>query len=76
MTDNRTALLEMAEKGGDVDFLRVPEVDIHRITPEAFHETCLAPNTPVVFRGMATDWEAVRNWSPEFFAEHYGNALV
>ncbi len=61
---------------GDAPTLPVPELTIDQITPKQFHKYYLEPNTPVVFRGMANEWEAVKKWSPEFFAQHYGDEKV
>lgn len=77
----RTAKIEARIKQqclpyGDAPTLPVPEIRIEDITAEEFRRVYLEPNTPVVFKGMAKNWEAVQNWSPEFFAKHYGDEKV
>ncbi|WP_248751298.1 cupin-like domain-containing protein [Pseudomonas sp. MWU15-20650] len=67
---------EQSRAYGDGPTLPVPEVSIKDLSPENFHKIFLEPNTPVVFRGAAKDWEAVKKWTPEFFAEHYGDVKV
>lgn len=61
---------------GDAPTLPIPELTVDDISPEEFHEIYLKPNTPVVFRGMAKHWEAVKSWTPEFFSSNYGDELV
>ncbi|MDB9420784.1 cupin-like domain-containing protein [Microcystis aeruginosa CS-563/04] len=61
---------------GDSPTLPIPELTIDEISPEQFHEVYVKPNTPVVFRGAAKHWEAVKIWTPEFFASNYGNEMV
>lgn len=40
--------------------------------PEEFVRTYLRNNQPVLFKGAAKDWPAVKKWSPAFFGERYG----
>ncbi|MFZ5895010.1 MAG: cupin-like domain-containing protein [Myxococcota bacterium] len=61
---------------GDAATLPVPELTIDEITDKEFHRVYLEPNTPVVFRGMAKNWEAVKTWTPQFFAANYGHEKV
>ncbi len=67
---------EQSRKFGDGPTLPVPELRIEDITAEEFHRIYLNPNVPVVFRGMAKNWPAVKNWTPEFFKEKYGDEVV
>jgi hypothetical protein len=53
---------------GDSPTLPIPELTIDEISPQQFHEVYLKPNTPVVFRGAAKHWEAVKTWTPEFLS--------
>jgi hypothetical protein len=69
-------IADQSKPYGEGPILNVPEMRIEDVRPEDFHQIYLNPNTPVVFRGMAKNWEAVKKWSPEFFKENYGNDLV
>ncbi|MDO8578125.1 MAG: cupin-like domain-containing protein, partial [Dehalococcoidales bacterium] len=71
-----TQIKEQSLPYGDAPTLPVPELRIEDITPEEFHRVYLEQNTPVVFKGMAKEWAAVKNWSPEFFAKEYGDEKV
>lgn len=46
------------------------------LSAEAFVQGPLQANTPMVFRRAASDWPAVRQWTPEFFAERFGHETV
>ena len=46
------------------------------IRPEEFLSDFYAENRPLVVRGFASDWPAVRKWSPEYFREHFGDSEV
>lgn len=61
---------------GDASTQPIPEVDLDDISPKAFHDTYLIPNTPVIFRGAAKKWRAVETWTPDYFAANYGDELV
>ena len=51
--------------------LPVPEVEFtnHAEFLRRYRPPCL----PVVFRGLARDWQACREWSLDYFGEHYGS---
>lgn len=70
------AIKRKSKRFGDGPTLPVPEVSIADISPEEFHKVYLEPNTPVVFRGAAKAWESVKTWTPEFFAQNYGDVKV
>jgi hypothetical protein len=46
-----------------------------RATPAApeFFDRYYAPSVPVVFTDLVTTWPALSRWSPEYFAEHFGD---
>src|SRR5262249_30145834 len=41
-----------------------------------FYERYYFPNRPVVVGGLMTDWTAPLLWTPEYFAEKFGNCEV
>lgn len=43
---------------------------------ETFERDFYTRARPVVFKGGAAGWPCVRMWSPEYFAEHFGDRLV
>jgi ribosomal protein L16 Arg81 hydroxylase len=47
-----------------------------RLTAEHFYEQYFWRNTPVVLQNLMADWPALERWTPEFFAERYGNELI
>ena len=51
----------------------VPTIDPTGITPEQFQDDYIKPNLPVVLKGAAANWPAVRKWTPEFFQTNYGS---
>jgi lysine-specific demethylase 8 len=46
------------------------------ITAERFHREFVCTCTPVVLRGYARQWSAVQYWTPSFFSEQFGGAVV
>jgi hypothetical protein len=46
------------------------------ISPEEFRSEYMHGSKPFVIRGVAKDWECVKKWSPQFFAENYGDDRV
>lgn len=54
-----------------MDFSKVEKVE--RLTPEEFHERYLKPRKPVIFKDLASGWEATRKWTFSFFKEKYGH---
>lgn len=54
----------------------IPSVDAEGISPAEFQARYLVPNSPVVLRGMAKDWPAVREWTPDFFRTHHGDEVI
>ncbi len=54
----------------------VPLETVENLDPKRFREQYLRTNTPVVLKGAALDWAAVGKWSPDFFAEQYGDRRI
>ena len=50
----------------------IPTVPPEALNDSDFAEFIKAP-CPVILKGAARDTQAVRNWSPSFFGEHYGS---
>jgi ribosomal protein L16 Arg81 hydroxylase len=48
----------------------------HRPSPARFYENFYFGNRPVVIRGLMDEWPALRRWSPEHFAERFGDAML
>ncbi|HEY2913374.1 MAG TPA: cupin-like domain-containing protein [Candidatus Angelobacter sp.] len=46
------------------------------LTAEDFYHQYFWRNTPVVLQNLMIDWPALERWTPEFFAEHYGNEII
>lgn len=46
------------------------------ITPEEFRRDYMYASKPFVVRGIARDWECVKKWSPQYFADKYGDDRV
>ena len=75
LTDLRSRLEELLlRRGGAGD---EAERDIPRVPPEALAESdfeqFVRRPCPVIFEGAARDVTAVRQWTPEYFGEHYGD---
>jgi hypothetical protein len=70
---HRARLLAHLEKRADagriVDVQRIPGLTIPRFRKEFHH-----PGVPVIFAGAAKSWRCQR-WTPEFFAENYGDEM-
>lgn len=43
--------------------------------PEFIIKNYIIPRVPFVIKGFCRDWPAVKNWSPDFFAENYGDLV-
>lgn len=61
---------------GPAPILEVPEVRGQDIGVEEFQKIYLSSNTPVLIKGMAKDWPAVKNWSLDYFKQNYGHEVV
>ena len=56
---------------------RVLPIDERRnLSPEEFSERYLHQARPVVMRGAASDWECTKKWTPQWFADSYGDDRV
>ncbi|GLC61317.1 hypothetical protein PLESTB_001742800 [Pleodorina starrii] len=51
---------------------RIPRVHWKDLTPEEFAERFERPRIPVVITGLADDWPAFRDWTPERLRQLYG----
>lgn len=58
---------------GTLDILRIPAEEIG--SAEILEILANFP-VPIVLEGLAKDSEAVRNWTPRFFQENYGDAKI
>lgn len=70
------SMLEQAKKGEEVTESEVPRYSASELTPEKFQEIFLKSNTPVVIDGLATEWDACKEWSPAWFADRYGDYSI
>lgn len=53
---------------------RILEVDRRKdLSLEEFQKEYLEKNRPVVFEGLATDWDCTKKWSLDFLKNEYGN---
>ncbi len=52
----------------------VPVVD--RLTTEEFYRDYYFAGKPVLINDCMTDWEAMTKWSPTYFADRWGEAVV
>lgn len=59
------------------DFFSLPQADIiENPTREEFLENYGFKSKPCVIRGLMDQWPAATKWTPEFFAQQYGEVLV
>lgn len=54
----------------------VPRIQWKDLPAADFKKYHLLNNTPVIIEGFASDWEAVKKWSPAYFKEHYPNEQI
>ncbi|WP_224369621.1 cupin-like domain-containing protein [Hyalangium versicolor] len=47
-----------------------------RLAPSEFFERYYFQNRPVIIEGLLADWPALQRWSPDFFADRFGDAQV
>lgn len=59
---------------GEGRVLQIEERD--DLTPEEFGRDYLSKARPVVLRGAAKKWECAQKWSPQWFADNYGDDRV
>ncbi len=51
---------------------RIPIPVLQSFDRETFDRDYRLPGRPVVFKGAAAHWSAVKNWTPDFFAQKFG----
>jgi len=67
-------LLSKARRNGGGDTYEVARE--RNLTPEAFKERYFLPGIPVVLEGAASQWPAIRKWSPEYLLRRCGQDEV
>ncbi len=55
---------------------RIPIAEMQGFDRETFERDYRAAARPVVLRGAASSWKATRTWSPEAFAERFGDVVI
>lgn len=55
---------------------RIPIREMAGFDPALFQREHREPALPVVLRGAASSWIATRTWSPEIFAERFGDVVI
>jgi hypothetical protein len=64
---------EVVEMDQQREVDRRQEIDRrHRLPYEVFAREYLFPNKPVILTGALDGWQALGNWTPEYFRENYG----
>ena len=54
-----------------------PGIDcVDRLTRSEFIEKYLSQDRPVIIRGGAADWPAVRRWTPDYLKERFGDHAI
>ncbi|MDR3503676.1 MAG: cupin-like domain-containing protein [Legionella sp.] len=53
-----------------------PITEVSDLSPHEFFQYSFQPGVPVVFRGIAKDWPACKEWDFNYFATHYGKEPV
>ena len=71
LLERRVKQLARPESRGE--FIQVPRIDARRLPARTFRELLRSEATPIVLAGFAKDSPAVREWTPEFLAERYGD---
>ncbi|HEY9127502.1 MAG TPA: cupin-like domain-containing protein [Acidobacteriaceae bacterium] len=56
--------------------VQVPKVDARELPYDEFLKKYVATNQPVVIQNAAPGWSALRNWTPEYFRDNYGEQNV
>ena len=68
---NRTDMLKYFEGSPQNQFRPVPEVEF--TTHAQFYRNHVPVWEPAVFRGVAKDWPATKQWTMDYFAEKFGD---
>lgn len=74
MTDPQSSLPPAAGEAAQPERISIPT--LCGFDHERFLRDYKTPCKPVVIKGAAHYWDAVRKWTPEYFAEHYGDKAV
>jgi hypothetical protein len=56
------------------DAQSIPKID--DCTPAEFFGRYYYANRPVILRGLMKGWKALERWSPDYFAEKFGNSRI
>lgn len=64
-----TQLQQLSSKSKRIDRVKT-------ISPEDFLEHYYATNTPLIMTGMMENWAALKKWTPQYFAENFGDVKV
>lgn len=67
---------KQSKKTGEIPVKPVPRVPYRHLSAADFQRIYLKSNTPVVIEGMANNWPAVKNWSPDWFKRNYGDYKI
>jgi len=60
-----------------MDRIRLTPVPrVSNISATEFRSAYFAPKCPLVITEMASNWPALKKWSPEYFTRHYGSLMV
>ena len=65
-----------AKPVASAQILSIPKVHAKDLSYEQFLTDYVAPNKPVVIIDPAPGWTALKNWTPEFFKQKYGEQTV
>lgn len=73
----KVALERLKKQAGEEasDYLPIDEVTPD-IDPSEFYQKYVKHSKPVVIRGLAKDYGAVKKWNREFFLEKYGHTKI
>lgn len=56
--------------------VQVPKVNARDLPYSAFLRDYVATNRPVVIQDAAPGWQALRDWTPEYFKSRFGSQIV
>lgn len=54
----------------------IPIMEVYDLEPEQFFSDYFLSGAPVLFKGLATDWDACKKWNFDYFATYYGKEPV
>ncbi len=64
-----TQLQKLSPKSSRID-------RVETITPQEFLEKYYVTNTPLIMTGMMKNWQALSKWTPQYFADNFGDVVV